>query len=146
VWDVLYKDGKMTRLNDLDVIYFDQADTSTSTEKKYEFLLQSSHLEYPWSVKNQARMHEKNDDAPYTNINDALCKWCETVTPIAARINNDNEIEILAPLGIDDLINGECRATPHAKQKPSKINDYKKRMDEKKWWLVWDGVTVYDLD
>ena len=146
VWDALYNDGKMTRLNDLDVIYFDKSDISQATEKKYEFLLQSSHLEYPWSVKNQARMHEKNGDEPYTDIDDALSRWCETVTPIGARLNDKDEIEILAPLGIDDLINGKCHATPHAKAKPSKIDDYKKRMDDKKWWLVWDGVTVYDLD
>lgn len=146
VWDQMYNDKRMTRLNDVDVIYFDPDDKNKATEKKLELSLQSQALEYPWSVKNQARMYEKNNDKPYKTIEDALLHWCETVTPICARINTQKNIEILAPLGIDDLLNGSCHATPHAKATPSKLQDYKDRMNEKKWWLVWDDVKVYDLE
>ncbi|MRE47150.1 hypothetical protein GII66_24395, partial [Escherichia coli] len=36
-----------------------------------------------WSVKNQARMHQRNGDYPYTSTRNALLHWPETATAIA---------------------------------------------------------------
>ena len=36
-----------------------------------------------WSVKNQARMHLRNGDPPYSGATDAMRHWPETATAIA---------------------------------------------------------------
>src|SRR5438045_439490 len=58
---------------------------------------------YPVAVKNQARMQTQNGDLAYMNSADALRRWPETCTAIAAR-SVVPRIEILAPFGIDDLV------------------------------------------
>lgn len=55
VWDTLH--NMQTDINDIDVIYFDKTDTSTKTEHALEVRLQNLMPNQPWSVKNQARMH-----------------------------------------------------------------------------------------
>lgn len=57
VWDALY--GVHSEMNDIDVTYFDATDCSVETEKHWERVLYERFPEHPWSVKNQARMHEK---------------------------------------------------------------------------------------
>lgn len=146
IWDVANNFRNPTPLNDLDVIYYDAHDLSKSTETALEHKLQQAAPEYPWSVKNQARMHERNNDAPYKDISDALCHWCETVTPIGARLLNDDTIELIHPLGLEDLLTGQCHATPHALHTPAKHADYIKRMKEKAWDKLWPSVTVHDLE
>jgi hypothetical protein len=145
VWDQMNSPALETKLNDIDVIYFDASHHDEAFEKEQELALERLMPAQPWSVKNQARMYHKNGDAPYDDIETALAHWCETVTPIGARLNQDNEIEIIAPLGIKDLLNAQCHATPFAKSKPSKLADYRARMREKKWWVIWPHVTVMDL-
>jgi len=39
-----------------------------ATEKQ----LFEEYADIPWSVHNQARMHERNGDAPYRNTEDAI--------------------------------------------------------------------------
>ena len=145
VWDRLHGYDQITPLNDIDVIYFDAANQNEALEKQKEAELNQAMPGYPWSVKNQARMHLKNGDDPYESNEIALKHWCETVTPIGARLAQDDTIEIIAPLGVQDLLNLSCYATPFTRNKPSKLRDYRSRMKEKKWWEVWPKVTVYDL-
>ncbi|MCB9991290.1 MAG: nucleotidyltransferase family protein [Rhodospirillales bacterium] len=145
VWDNMHAFPHMTPLNDIDVIYYDAANQNEPFEKAQEQHLLTLMPGQPWSVKNQARMHIKNGDRPYTSMDDALCHWCETVTPIAARLDDDDTILLKAPLGLDDLLSYRCHATPFARANPSKLSAYKNRMKEKKWWELWPKVTVHDL-
>ena len=64
-----------------------------------------------WSVKNQARMHRRNGDAPYRDTLDAVAHWAETPTAIAAR-TIEGRVEVMAPYGVDDLLNLIVRPTP----------------------------------
>ena len=59
VWDTLH--NIQTEINDIDVIYFDESDCSIETENVLESKLQEIMPNQPWSVKNQARMHIKNN-------------------------------------------------------------------------------------
>lgn len=145
VWDLMHG-LPMTPLNDIDVIYFDAANQNEAFEKQQEERLNDLMPGHPWSVKNQARMHIKNGDNPYDSNETALKHWCETVTPIGVKLEPDDALSLIAPLGIDDLLNLECHATPFAKSKPAKLTDYRTRMQEKKWWELWPQVTVHDLE
>lgn len=145
IWDCMHGYQEMTPLNDIDVIYYDAGHLDEAFEKRQEERLDELMPGQPWSVKNQGRMHVKNDDQPYRSIEDALEHWCETVTPIGVRIGANDTLEVLAPLGLEDLLQQNCRATPFARSKPLKLNDYRTRMQEKKWWGIWPDVTVHDL-
>ena len=129
VWDTLH--NMQTDINDIDVIYFDETDISRQTEKALEARLQNLMPNQPWSVKNQARMHIKNNVPPYVSSFDGVAHFPETPTAIAVRRIN-NQIEIMAPYGLQDLFEGTVRPTPPY-QKGSKLHPiYLERMQHKK--------------
>ena len=113
-----------TPLNDIDVIFFDPADVRVERETATERRLLSVAPGPLWSVKNQARMHIRNGDDPYRDTSHALTCWCETPTAIAAR-SIGGLIELIAPLGVEDLLALVVRPTPHF---ASKMHVYRERV------------------
>jgi uncharacterized protein len=139
VWDTLH--NMQTDTNDIDVIYFDETDISTQIEKALEARLQILMPNLPWSVKNQARMHSKNNVPPYLSSFDGVAHFPETPTSIAVRIIN-NQLEIMAPYGLQDLFDGKVRPTPPY-QKGSKLHHiYLERMQHKKWDTIWRELVI----
>jgi uncharacterized protein len=134
VWD--HAHGRPIELSldgDVDVVYWDLDDTSPERDIAIEKRLLGENANIPWSVHNQARMHERNGDAPYRNVEDAIRYWPETATAIAARLIG-NDVEVLAPHGIQDLINLIVRPTPAFVLKPSV---YSARLSAKDWARRW---------
>lgn len=136
IWDV--KHGKnRSHLNDLDVVYFDK-----TRDSEKEDLIIENHLKemYPgvnWSVKNQARMHVKNNHLPYENCCDALSWWPETATSVAVRLLANGQIEYIAPYGLEDLFQLVVRPTPKADPKI-----YAKRIQQKQWKIRWAQLEI----
>src|SRR3954470_5728618 len=90
VWDVLHgREIDVSRLNDVDVIFFDPGDIRRERESDLEQCLRESAPDTIWSMKNQARMHLRNGDAPYRNTFDAVAHWSETATAVGARLFHD---------------------------------------------------------
>src|SRR3712207_2539747 len=97
IWDVLHgREIDVMRLADVDVLFFDPDDTSKERDAEIERRLRILAPSIPWSVKNQARMHLRNGDAPYCNTLDAVAHWAETATAIAAR-STGGKVEVMAP-------------------------------------------------
>ena len=144
VWDHLHGFSKPTPLNDIDVIYFDPERIDPAFEKRLDAALAERISSLPWQVKNQARMAERNGDPPYRSIDDALQHWCETPTAIGARVNPAGEIEITAPLGLDDLFGLVVRPTPFARNRPHKLAQYRERMARKNWPRLWPRIRVLE--
>lgn len=63
VWDLLF--DVQSAKTDIDVIYYDQYNLSEQLEKEIEEELVKIMPREPWSIKNQARMHLKNNTSPY---------------------------------------------------------------------------------
>ena len=105
--------------------------------------MKESTPDIPWSVRNQARMHLRNKDAPYASVEDALRFWLETVTAVAFSLDTENNIHVIAPYGLKDLV--EMRGVPTAsgRQKPDQYMD---RMLAKNWPATWPKVTVEFLE
>lgn len=139
VWDTLY--DYHTKINDIDVIYFDQTDISEDTEKKLEAKLEKWMPGQPWSVKNQARMHLKNNNLPYTSSFDGVSHFPETPTAVAAQIYR-HEIKIMAPHGLDDLFQGIVKPTPYYVKGTKLHSIYKERMRNKKWDSAWKNLII----
>lgn len=140
VWDMLHAFDAPTPLDDIDVICFDPGDLSEDTEKIHEARLAERMPGVPWSVKNQARMHLRNNDAPYEGIEHALRHWLEVPTAVAVRLNDADELEIVSPFGLRDLFGLTIRPTPHARR--AKPDSYTKRVTAKPWRDQWPQLTV----
>jgi len=142
VWDTLTGKLEPTPLPDIDVIYFDPADISRQRDERLLSILAATMPDIPWDLKNQARMHLRNGDAPYRDTMDALTYWLETPTCIAARLDDAGRVSILAPHGVEDLLALRVRPTAAAR---TKMDQYRARMAKKKWAGLWPGLVVEGL-
>lgn len=139
VWDVLHgRPIDLQRLDDVDVIFFDPGDTGRGREAEIERRLRARAPAVPWSAKNQARMHLRNGDAPYRDTVDAVAHWAETATAVAAR-SIGGKLEVMAPYGVDDLLNLIVRPTPVFGHK---MDTYHERVTAKNWPARWPKLTL----
>ncbi|PFA67052.1 hypothetical protein CN378_11765 [Bacillus sp. AFS015802] len=142
VWDTLHGFSNKTDLPDIDVVYFDRSNIDERIEKQLEAKLQDRAPSEPWSVKNQARMHIKNGEAPYSSTIDAVSRFPETATSIALTLNGKNELILAAPWGIQDLLSLQIKPTPYFKEKEALASIYEKRLHEKEWDKKWPKVKI----
>ena len=70
VWDHLHGFQRPTPLDDIDVIYFDSEHRAPEADQAQEARLGELAPGLPWSVRNQARMHERNGDQAYDSSAD----------------------------------------------------------------------------
>lgn len=130
VWAILH-DRSPELHGDVDVIWFDRTDTSETQDREIEARLRSAVGNICWSVKNQARMHIGNGDAPYTSSEDAMRFWPETATAVAVRRTWQDQCDLIAPLGLTDLLTLTLRpAGAFAKQKRA---IFEERVKSKNW-------------
>jgi hypothetical protein len=122
------------------VIFFDASDVRRERDAHIEGDLAAAYPDVPWSVRNQARMHARNGDAPYADTADALRHWPERCTAIAARAAA-NGVELLAPFGVGDLVALIVRPTPAFARK---MNIYLERLGEKNWQARWPDLKVME--
>lgn len=142
VWDRLNGLAPLTP-EDIDVVYHDPADTSEETEKRHDARLKSLMPAVPWSCKNQARMHLKAGlETPYADTGEGLRHWTETATAVAARINDNGQIEILAPFGLEDLFSQAVRPTPFFRT--GRMEQYRSRLTAKNWQQHWPSLKFID--
>lgn len=140
VWDHLHRRTDFTPLSDIDVIWFEARLADKAADDEIEARLRRSDDSLDWSVKNQARMHLRNGDQPYKSAADAMAHWPETATAVGVRLRRDGEIEVAAPLGLDDLFNLIVRPTAHFQRK--KRQAYLDRIASKNWIETWPKLTI----
>ena len=139
VWDVVHGFSDRTPLPDVDVLYFDDKNITVEVEKEYEEKLFSIKPNIPWSVKNQARMHLKSNSEPYISSTDAISKFPETATAVGVKLDDDNNLILISPLGIDDLINCRVQPTPTFNN-TEKMRMFNNRIKNKRWHDIWHLV------
>jgi hypothetical protein len=143
VWDVLHDFSQRTALADVDVVYFDDDNLDLAEEKRLEKKLLDLQPDVPWSVKNEARMHIRNDMEPYTSTLDAVAKFPETATSIAVRLDHNKELILRAPHGIRDLLKLEVRPTPYFTASRERMKIYHQRIEKKKWKQHWYKLNYF---
>jgi len=144
IWDIQHGFSNRTELPDIDVIYFDEQHTDERTDRDLEKILKEGWPAFPWSVKNQARMHKINNLPPYTSSSDAIARFPETATALGLRIDHNNELHLLAPYGLEDAISLNVKPTPYFSNKPE-AEIYAKRLQKKNWGSKWSRLTFFDL-
>ncbi len=144
VWDHLH--GRPSRLpaTDVDVVWFDRTRADEATDLGLETTLRAGAVagDVVWSVKNQARMHRRNGDAPYGSVEEAMRHWPETATAVALR-RTEEGLEVLAPFGLADLFSLRLRPTPAFAGDKHAI--FESRVKGKQWLERWPNLVVTAL-
>lgn len=142
IWDHLhgFKNDEVPT-DDIDLIYFDTEDLEEEQEKRYDAELKNI-LDINWSTKNQARMHQAHGrERQYKNSEEALSEWVEVPTCTAVRLEDDDTLHLIAPHGINDLVNLVVRPTPVFL---NDLDTYWGRVKSKKWEKIWPKLTCLE--
>lgn len=140
VWDRLHGRPLAPPAGDVDVLWHDRGTGDPAADRAHEARLAALAPDVRWSVKNQARMHRRNGDAPYADVADAMRHWPETATAVAVRMDAGGRIEIAAPFGLDDLFALVVRPTPRFRGE--KRGQVVERIGAKRWLEAWPRLTV----
>lgn len=135
VWDKIF--DTRTSLNDIDVIYFCPLDVSEARDRALEEQLRQVQPEKPWSVKNQARMHLKNQDQPYKSSLDAMRHWPEKQTAIGVRLDNHGQVIIKHCFALSLQFNRQIERNPKRS-----IEVFNGRIQSKGWLEQWPQLTI----
>lgn len=132
VWDAQHGFTIPSPLDDLDVVFFDKQQIDQERDKEMAQALHKKSPNVRWSVKNEARMHVASEEEPYISLLDAVSRFPETASALAARVDSDNVLHLIAPHGVDDLFDLVLRPTTTAKM--SRVEE---RIAVKQWEQKW---------
>ncbi len=134
VWDQLHGFAD-TPLNDVDVIYYDVSEKLVPEHIHHQ--LAKLLPDVNWEVKNQAIMHRRNGDKPYTSSTDAMTYWPEKETAIGVRLSECGELKISAPFGTRSLFAGYITFNPKCSK-----SVFIERVKAKGWVQQWPQLRV----
>ncbi|MFC4323077.1 nucleotidyltransferase family protein [Litchfieldia salsa] len=145
IWDVLHGFRVRTPIPDIDVIYFDSTIINELEEKKNEGRLKYLLPTIPWSVKNEARMHIRNNIDPYSSSVDAISKFPETATALGVKLDERDKVILTAPCGISDVVNLEVKPTPYFLENKELSFIYNQRILTKNWEATWNKLNIHRI-
>lgn len=140
VWDHAHRYPASPLPQDIDVIWYDPGQHSPERDAALELTLRQQDDALIWSVKNQARMHRRNADAPYLSATDAMRYWPETATAVGVRLGHGGGIEVAAPFGLADLFDLIVR--PTERFRTDKYPVYTERVHSKNWKRMWPKLQI----
>lgn len=141
IWDHLHGIVPARPPVDIDVLYYDASNLTRRREAEFEVRLGELMPGLPWQVRNQARMHVWKNLPQHRDTADAMIYWLETVTAVGVRLEPDDSLTIVAPLGTDDLLGLRCRPTEFGH---TKRDEYDERVASKHWRELWPKVEFLD--
>jgi uncharacterized protein len=146
VWDHVHGHKTATPVRDVDVAFFDPADPSRERDAQIERELSELMPSVPWEVTNQAGVHLWYEQKfgypiePLRSIEDAVARWPDTATSVAVRLREDDTLQVVAPVGLDDLLGMVVRRNPR-----QVTRDYcARRVREKRIPQRWPKVMIID--
>ena len=139
IWDHLHNKAEPTPLNDIDLIYLDPGDPEGVDEREHEAWLAVRVPGQHWEVRNQARMHVRQQVPPFASSLEALSHWVEVPTCIGVRLLANDEFEWLAPHGFGHNWSLRVSANPRCRQ-DSQV--FVQRVQDKGWQSIWPNLEV----
>ncbi len=137
VWDHLHNKPIATPLNDIDVVYFDDCESDPNVYLDYQHQLSTAMPQLEWQVRNQALMHQRNGDEPYTSTLHAMSFWPEKETAVGIRKRAESEFECIAAFGFETLLAGHITYNPKRDRRT-----FLQRVEEKRWLTHWPQLKV----
>ncbi|MGB3287867.1 MAG: nucleotidyltransferase family protein [Burkholderiaceae bacterium] len=143
VWDSLHGFRQPSKVDDLDVAYFDAQASLAQDERlarQLNLLLPDRNCE----VTNQARVHEWYAKAfgrqvPALNsLEEGLASWPEYATCVGVFLDDADTLHVIAPYGLSDLFqmrvrHNPLRATPEM---------YTRRVESKRFKEKWPKLII----
>ncbi|MGN4934777.1 nucleotidyltransferase family protein [Aeromonas rivipollensis] len=139
IWDHLHQKAEPTPLNDIDLIYLDPGDPEGADEREHEAWLAVRVPGQHWEVRNQARMHVRQQVPPFASSLEALSHWVEVPTCIGVRLLANDEFEWLAPHGFGHNWSLRVSANPRCRQD---CQVFVQRVQDKGWQSIWPDLEV----
>jgi hypothetical protein len=146
VWDRLHGRFDPARVKDVDLAFYDPADLSHMREVALEHALAACLPGVVWDAKNQAAVHTWYqrrfgvEVAPLGSAAEGVATWPETATAVAVRLHADDRLDVLAPCGLEDLLEGVCRRNPRRVT----VEQYRHRLVRKRVAERWPKVVIID--
>jgi hypothetical protein len=143
VWDALH-DRPPAVPRDIDVGYFDPDDLTPARDEAISRALRERAPDLPWDAKNQAAVHLWYPQRfgvkvpPFENTAEAVATFPETASCVGLRLLPDDEIEVIAPYGLDDLFGLVCRRNPVRVS----AELYERRVADKGWAERWPDLRI----
>lgn len=138
VWDNLHGiTREIADTNDIDLVYLDKQRVSEKADYELSERMNGT-LGLRWEIKNQAYMHTRHNHTPYDSTAEGISHWVETPTCVAVTLE-DGKPKIIAPHGINDLVNLIVRPSP------TRLHDldlFYKRVGDKEWLQKWPKLKV----
>lgn len=146
VWDALSGYREPSALADVDVAYFDASDLSAERDARLQAQLSTCLPALPWEVTNQAGVHRWFEScfghavAPLGSLDEAVASWPEYATSVGVWLDRDDRVQVIAPLGLDDLFSMTLRHNPAR----ASLQNFKDRVAAKRYGERWPRVVVVD--
>lgn len=118
VWDDLHGLPHTTPPRDVDLGFFDLDDLTPERDAEVEAALRARAPDLPWEAKNQAAVHLWYphrfgfEVPPFHSSAEAIATFPLTAACVGVRLLPDDELLVVAPHGLDDLLGGVCRHNP----------------------------------
>lgn len=144
VWDHLHGYMHPSALSDVDLAYFD-AEEPEGHEARHQQQLTRCHPELPWEVTNQVHVHRWFEQhfghpvAPLESLEQAIASWPEYATAVGLRLEADDSLSVIAPLGLEDLFAMRIRRNPARVS----LQTYQQRVVSKRYTERWSRVQVH---
>jgi hypothetical protein len=139
VWNTI--EGNNSHSNsDVDLVYFNSEDIQPETDWSYDEMMSQDYPIADWEIRNQARMHTKNNFEPYISTADGISNWVETATCTAVKLEN-GKLKLLFCHGIDDLVNLVARPIERF-QTIELIDTFNNRIQKKDWQKKWPHLKI----
>ena len=145
VWDQLHGGFDPARVKDVDVAFFDPADLTPEADQAVEAALRRLAPQVPGDAKNQGSVHlwyrQRFGYAvePLQSAADGVATWPETATAVAVRLDDNDQLEITAAGGLEDLLQGACRRNPRRVS----VEWYRHRVHAKQVATRWPNVQIH---
>ena len=137
VWDHIHYHSTPTPLNDCDVVYFDALEQGDTAHLMYEQRLNQLMPEVKWQVRNQAKMHIRNNDQPYRDTLDAMRHWVELETAVGVKLNEEEQLVFCSVFGWESVFAGLITPNP--------LRDmaiFEHRVSSKQWLKRWPKLKI----
>jgi len=146
VWGERFGSGFSPRqVRDVDVAFLDPDDLSRANDALVTERLRRRAPSVPWEACNQAAVHTWYTGTfgggpvePLTSIHDAVATWPETATAVAVRLGVGDSLEVVAPFGLADLLDGVWRRNPTRISTRQSLDRLERHQPQRRW----PGVTV----
>lgn len=144
VWDALHGHARPSALADIDVAHFDADDLSSQRDAQLQQRLQAMAPSQPWEVTNQAGVHLWFEQhfghavEPLASLSDAVATWPEFATCVGLWLDDDDQLHVIAPHGLDDLFGMVVRRNPARVS----VQTYRERVASKRYSERWSRVNV----